>query len=95
MPSQPNLASSPLASCSSAEFFRSRHAMVYHPVCIMDMVHHGHLEPSIHSVRLVAQFKVKMVTADDELTTDIVTSGDTEETTRFCSVNLFMNPASA
>lgn len=33
-----------------------------------------------------AQFKVKMVTSDDELTTDIVTSGDVEETTRFCMV---------
>lgn len=32
------------------------------------------------------QFKVKMVTADDEQTTDIITSGDVEETTRFCKV---------
>jgi hypothetical protein len=30
------------------------------------------------------EFKVKMVTADDEQTTDIITSGDVEETTRFC-----------
>lgn len=27
-----------------------------------------------------------MVTADDEQTTDIITSGDVEETTRFCRV---------
>eukprot|EP00208_Stichococcus_sp_RCC1054_P002242 CAMPEP_0206135262 /NCGR_PEP_ID=MMETSP1473-20131121/592_1 /ASSEMBLY_ACC=CAM_ASM_001109 /TAXON_ID=1461547 /ORGANISM="Stichococcus sp, Strain RCC1054" /LENGTH=295 /DNA_ID=CAMNT_0053527063 /DNA_START=289 /DNA_END=1176 /DNA_ORIENTATION=+ len=31
------------------------------------------------------EFKVKMVTADDELTTDIITAGDVEETTRFCA----------
>lgn len=30
------------------------------------------------------QFKVKMVTSDDELTTDILTEGDVEEATRFC-----------
>ncbi len=32
------------------------------------------------------QYKVKMVTADDEQTTDIITEGDVEETTRFCRV---------
>ncbi len=37
-------------------------------------------------IRPVTQFKVKMVTADDEQTTDIITSGDVEETTRFCRV---------
>jgi hypothetical protein len=35
---------------------------------------------------VLLQYKVKMVTADDEQTTDIITEGDVEETTRFCRV---------
>ena len=35
---------------------------------------------------LRVQFKVKMVTSDDEQTVDIITEGDIEEITRFSKV---------
>ena len=34
------------------------------------------------------QFAVKMVTADDDQTVDIVVEGDVEEIERFCKVHL-------
>jgi Cofactor assembly of complex C subunit B len=44
------------------------------------------LRAMLRAEHVLLQYKVKMVTADDEQTTDIITEGDVEETTRFCRV---------
>ena len=57
------------------------------PDLVSSLASHGSLFRVVLKTELVLlQYKVKMVTADDEQTTDIITEGDVEETTRFCRV---------
>ena len=57
-------------------------------MCVVSGCRLRFLANRVYTTLRCSQFRVKMTTSDDEMTTDIVAEGDKEEIERFCKVRV-------